>query len=63
MTTYDLITNRARKEGIEEGIEKGKIETILNAFYKGHPISLIADITGMTIEEVTRILKEHGRLD
>ena len=71
MTTYDLITTRARNEGIEKGkIEgklegkiEGKIETILNAFDKGHPISHIADITSMTIEEVTRILKEHGVLD
>jgi predicted transposase/invertase (TIGR01784 family) len=91
MTTYDLITTRARKEGFEKGIEtgiekgiakgiekgiekgkiegklegkiEGKIETILNAHVKGLDLALIANITAMSEEEVTRILKEHGRLD
>ena len=52
-----------KAEGREEGRLDGKIEVILNGFDKGHSISLLANITNFTEEEVRRILKEHMRIE
>ena len=51
-----------REEGREEGIEEGRIQMILNAYKKGLPISIIADIADRTENEVKRILVEYGLL-
>jgi len=51
-----------REEGREEGRLDGKIEVILNGFDKGHSISLLANITDFTEDEVRRILKDHYRI-
>jgi predicted transposase/invertase (TIGR01784 family) len=46
----------------EEGREEGFIKFILQGFDKNHPISLLSDITELSEEEITRILKENGRM-
>jgi predicted transposase/invertase (TIGR01784 family) len=48
------------QQGLQQGIEKGKTETIINAFKKGLDISFIADITALSEEQVSDILKENG---
>jgi hypothetical protein len=48
-------------EGMEKGMEKSRIETILNAHATGLDTPLIASITAITEEEVRPILKEHEK--
>ena len=52
----------ARYEGREEGREEGRTQMILNAYKKGLPISIIADIADRSENEVKRIIVEHGFL-
>lgn len=54
MTTYDQI--------IQQGKLKGKIETVLRSHEQGLSITLIANITNLTEEEVKKILVEHGKI-
>ena len=50
---------KAKNEGIEEGITQGsqqaKIETARNMFLKNIPIDIIAECTGLSIEEVSKL--------
>lgn len=70
MSTYEKIVNRNKMEGklegkLEgkvEGMLEGKIEVVLNSFDSGIEIPLIANITSMSQDQVTLILKEHGKL-
>jgi hypothetical protein len=41
-----------REEGVEEGMEKGKLETARNALARGLAPELIRDITGLDIETI-----------
>ncbi len=45
----------ARAEGIEQGIEQGKIKIARRMLVKGSSIEDIADITGLTVEEVCKL--------
>jgi predicted transposase/invertase (TIGR01784 family) len=71
MTLYESLMSegvikgeiKGRAEGREEGKLDGKIEVILNGFDKGHSISLLANITNFTEDEVRNILKEHERIE
>jgi len=67
MTLYESLISegviKGREEGREEGRLDGKIEVILNGFDKRHSISLLANITNFTEEEVRRILKEHKSIE
>jgi len=47
-------------KGIAKGIAKEKEQTVINAQKKGMSISDIADITTLTVEQVTKILKFHN---
>ena len=38
------------------GIKEGKIETAKVSIKKGLPIDLISDITGLTIEEIEKLV-------
>ena len=51
MSTYEIL--------IEKGIEKNKVETVINAFKNGISIQIIANITDLTIEKVEEILRNH----
>jgi hypothetical protein len=59
----DLIRLEERQEGIEKGIEKGKIETVKAALEENLPIELIKKLTGLEkekIEEIqTQLQKEY----
>ena len=73
MTTYAQI----KEEGILEGEQKGKlegkiegklegkiegkIEVILNGHKSGLSADLLANITGLTVLEVEKIIKEQGQ--
>ena len=43
----------------EEGIEKGKIEDAKKMLSKGFSVEDIADITGLSLEEVNQLEKNH----
>ncbi|MFZ1748645.1 MAG: Rpn family recombination-promoting nuclease/putative transposase, partial [Saprospiraceae bacterium] len=66
MTTYERITQRSKKEGIIEGeqigIQKEKIKVVLNCFDQNIAIAMITNITGLSEDEVIKILKEHGKV-
>jgi len=51
----DRAEKKGRKEGIEKGIEKGIKDTALKMIESGLDIKLIADITGLTIEEIEKL--------
>lgn len=56
------------KEGIKEGMEKGKTEAleiagaevIRNARVKGFEIELIAELVGISVPEVQKIMDKFG---
>ncbi len=62
MSLYEEITLKNRLEGKAEGKVEGKIEVIVNGFDQGVAISLLANITSMTENQIIAILKQHGRL-
>ena len=69
MTTYSQIKQegilegeqKGKQEGILEGEQKGKIEVILNGLKNGLSVELLANITGLTVTEVEKIIKEDGQ--
>ena len=44
-----------KQEGIEEGIEKEKLRNAKTMKAKGYPVNDIADITGLSIQEIDRL--------
>jgi predicted transposase YdaD len=52
-----------REEGLEEGLEKGRVEGMeiaaRNALVKGLSIEVIHDITGLDIEAIKRLASNH----
>jgi predicted transposase YdaD len=50
--------------GLEKGLEKGRTETqiqsVLNGHRAGYKIDVISTFTGLTIEQIKDILKQHG---
>jgi len=60
MTTYQQLIQKGKIEGkIEGNVEKENL-VITNAFQKGLEISLIAELTGLSEEMVTKRIKELG---
>lgn len=55
MSTYDLIL----KEGIAEGIEKEKINTIVKGYKKGLSLEILSSLTGFSINEITLIIESQ----
>lgn len=53
----------AREEGLEKGIQKGRQEATLNiartALHKNMPFLDIADLTGLSLEEIERLASEQ----
>jgi predicted transposase/invertase (TIGR01784 family) len=69
MTTYAQIKQegilegeqKGKLEGKKEGKIEGKIEVILNGHKSGLSADLLANITGLTVLEVEKIIKEQGQ--
>jgi predicted transposase/invertase (TIGR01784 family) len=43
------------RRGLKEGSQQAKIETARNMFLKNIPIDIIAECTGLSIEEVSKL--------
>ena len=61
MTTYAQIKEEGILEGKQEGKLEGKIEVILNGLKNGLDVDLLANITGLSVLEVEKIIKEQGQ--
>src|SRR6478736_2035158 len=46
----------AREEGLEEGVEKGKLQLIRSMYENGMTLDDIAKFTGLNIEEIRRVI-------
>ena len=59
------VIESAKLESLDEGYEKGRVETKIKAVLKGYEnnlsISLIANVNDLTEEEVIKILKDNGK--
>ncbi len=60
MSTYEMIAKEYEQKGIEKGIEKNTVNVILRGNQKGFSIDNLADITGLSIEEVQKIIRENS---
>ncbi len=45
----------AKEEGIEIGIKKNKIEIAQNCLKKGLSVEMIAELTGLSVEQINKI--------
>jgi predicted transposase/invertase (TIGR01784 family) len=56
-TLSDLVSglNHARREGLQEGIEKGRLEIVAKMKKRGIPIDQIAEDTGLSIKAITEL--------
>ena len=65
-TERDLINQLAyrekkgRTEGIEIGISKRNVEIVQKLLAKNYPTDEISDITGLSEEEIERIIKSNA---
>ena len=58
LTRLKTAEEKGRKEGIEKGMEKEKIQTAKAAISRGLPTDIIVDITGLKIEKIEELQKE-----
>ncbi len=47
--------HEAQERGIEKGIEKGKLDTAKKMLSKNYPLEEIAEVTGLSLEEIKKI--------
>ena len=55
MTLAEQLIEKGKASGIREGIKKGKLEIASKMLDKGQSIELIAELTGLTIQDVERL--------
>jgi predicted transposase/invertase (TIGR01784 family) len=56
MTIFDELIEEGEKKGIEKGIEKEKQNTIIRSWQSGIDMSMIANISGLSLAEVKKII-------
>ncbi len=69
ITIYDRLIAKGEAKGIEKGIQKGiqkgkdekEIDVVLNAHEKGLSADLIAEIVGLSIDEVTSVINLNSK--
>ena len=47
------------EQGIDQGIEQNQRTVTIRSYKKGMPVTDIADITGLTVEEVEQIIAAY----
>ena len=55
MTVAEQLIEKGIEKGIKKGIEKGKIEDAKKMLIKKYPIDDIADITGLSVQEIKKL--------
>ena len=60
MTTYQLIKQEGRKEGLEIGREEELTKAVIKLYKKQFDIAQIVDIMEISIEKAKDILKRNG---
>jgi predicted transposase/invertase (TIGR01784 family) len=60
MSSYDLLIEKGKKEGMQQGIEKEKIEVIKNARLEGLDIEFIAKLVKLPPTRIRQILDNLG---
>ncbi len=58
MSVFEEIIEEFREKGIEKGIEKEKRETIIRSWKNGIETSMIANITGVSIAEIEKVIAD-----
>lgn len=53
-----LIFDEVEQQGIEKGIEKEKRTAIIRSWENGIAVSMISNITGVSIDEVEKVIAE-----
>jgi len=54
-TTIKKYGDRIKQESLEEGIEKGRIDTARKLLKKAMPVQEIAEVTGLTVEQIEKL--------
>ena len=60
MSTYELIEKKGIEKGIEKGAERKTIDIIMSGHQNGFSIENLAIITGLSTEEVQKIIRENS---
>jgi len=60
--TEKTIREGALAKGKAEGLAEGLRKVVINCHHTGLPVDTISNITGLTPEQITEILKRHGLL-
>jgi predicted transposase YdaD len=59
MSIFDEIEQEGIEKGTKEGIEKEKRDTIIRSWHSEITIPLIANITGLSISEVEKVIADY----
>ncbi|MCR9100624.1 MAG: hypothetical protein NXI25_11765 [bacterium] len=59
MGLEEAILQEVREQGIEQGIEQEKRLVVVRTYEKGMPVTDIANITELTVEEVEQIIAAY----
>jgi len=59
MGLEEAILREVKEQGIEQGIEQNKRTVVIRSHQKGMPITDIAEITELTVEEVEQIIAAY----
>jgi predicted transposase YdaD len=54
-----LLKEKVMEEGLAKGRKEGKTEMIIASSKAGLPIETIANISGLTTDKISEILKQH----
>ena len=58
MTIFDEVEQEGITQGITQGIEKEKHNTIIRSWENGIAISMISNITGVSVEQIEKVIAE-----
>jgi DNA-directed RNA polymerase specialized sigma24 family protein len=59
MGIEEAILKEVREQSLEQGIEQNQRTVTIRSYKKGMPVTDIADITGLTVDEVEQIIAAY----
>ena len=60
MNIFEIVYEDATKNGIEQGVEKNKIEVAVKLIARGDSIEDVADISGLSIDKVRELTESNA---